>query len=135
MTKKLEKKFSGKHITKMNTKTVRELRSITKDKGFHGCCKLKKADLVAFLLEQSSEEMPTPEPRGWEKKRRRVARVKIIPGPQEIKNAASKAFSKVKNSMLELHDSAKNTLKGYVEGEARKENQEEEDADLTPHEH
>ena len=36
--------------------------------------------------------------------------------------------------MLELHDSAKKTLKGYVEAEARKENQEE-DVDLTPHEH
>ena len=138
MTKKFEKNFSGKHIIKMNTKTVRELRSIAKDKGFHGCCKLKKADLVAFLLEQSSEEMPTPAPRGWEKNRRSVAPVKIIPDPQEIKSAASKAFSKVKNSMLELHDSAEKTMKGYVEGEARKENQEEEeeeDADLTPHEH
>ena len=79
--------------------------------------------------------MPTPAPRGWEKNRRSVAPVKIIPDPQEIKSAASKAFSKVKNSMLELHDSAEKTMKGYVEGEARKENQEEEDADLTPHEH
>ena len=40
--------------------------------------------------------------------------------------------------MLELHDSAKNSLKGYVEDEARKENREEEgeeDVDLTPNEH
>ena len=40
--------------------------------------------------------------------------------------------------MLELHDSAKNSLKGYVEDEARKENreeEEEEDVDLTPNEH
>ena len=44
----------------MNTKTVRELRSISKDKGLHGHYKLKKADLVALLLEQSSEELPTP---------------------------------------------------------------------------
>ena len=39
--------------------------------------------------------------------------------------------------MLELHDRAKNSLKGYVEDEARKENreEEEEDVDLTPNEH
>ena len=39
--------------------------------------------------------------------------------------------------MLELHDSAKNSFKGYVEDEARKENreEEEEDVDLTPNEH
>ena len=32
----------------MNTKTVRELRSIAKDKGFRGYSKLKKTDLVAL---------------------------------------------------------------------------------------
>ena len=48
---------------KMNTKTVRELRSIVKDKGLHGFYKLTKADLLALLLEKSSEEMPTPPPR------------------------------------------------------------------------
>ena len=40
--------------------TIHELRSIAKDKGLHGCYKLKKADLLALLLEQSAEEMPTP---------------------------------------------------------------------------
>ena len=119
----------------MNTKTVRELRSIAKDKGLLGFYKLKKNDLVALLLEQSAEEMPTPAPRSKRKKRRSVAPVRIIPSPQEIRNAASKASSRVKNSILVLHDSAKKPLKGYVEGEARKENQEEEDVDLTPHEH
>ena len=63
MTRNFEKNFSGKHIIKMNSKTVRELRSIAKDKGLHGFYKLKKADLVALLLEQSSEEMLTPPPR------------------------------------------------------------------------
>ena len=91
--------------------------------------------MVALLLEQSAEEMPTPAPRSKRKKRRSVAPVRIIPSPQEIRNAASKASSRVKNSILVLHDSAKKPLKGYVEGEARKENQEEEDVDLTPHEH
>ena len=47
----------------MNSKTIRELRSIAKDKGLHGYYKLKKADLLALLLEQSTEEMPTPAPR------------------------------------------------------------------------
>ena len=88
--------------------------------------------MVALLIEQSAEEMPKPAPRSKQKKRRSV---RIIPSPQEIRNAASKASSRVKNSILVLHDSAKKPLKGYVEGEARKENQEEEDVDLTPHEH
>ena len=43
----------------MNTKTVRELRSIAKY-DLHGFYKLKKADLVALLLEKSAEEMRTP---------------------------------------------------------------------------
>ena len=120
----------------MNTKTVRQLKSIAKDKGIYGYYKLKKDDLFALLLEKSAEEIPTSEPRSKGKKRRSVAPVKIIPSTQEIKNAASKAFSNVKNSMLGLHNSVKKTWKGYVEDEARKENQEEEeDVDLTPHEH
>ena len=36
----------------MNTKIVRELRSISKNKGLCGFYKLKKADLFALLLEQ-----------------------------------------------------------------------------------
>ena len=44
----------------MNTKTLRELRNITFHKGIRDYSKLKKADLVA-LLEQLSEEMPTPQ--------------------------------------------------------------------------
>ena len=57
--------------------------------------------------------------------------------PKSIKNAASKAFSGAKNSILGLYDGAKKTLKGDVEAEDEKENQgeEEEDVDLTPHEH
>ena len=52
---------------KMNTKTVHEFRSIAKDKGLRGFYKLKKADLLALLLEQSSEEMPTLATEGqWE---------------------------------------------------------------------
>ena len=46
--------------------------------------KLKKDELVALLLEQSAEEMPTPEPRSKGKKRRSVATVRIIASPQEI---------------------------------------------------
>ena len=138
LTKNFEKNLSGKHIIKVNTKTtVHELRSIAKNKDLHGYYKLKQNELVALLLEKSAEEMPTPPPTSKGKKARPVAPVKIIPSPQEITNAVSKAFSKAKNSMQQLHDSAKKTLKGYAEGEARKENQEEEeeDVDLTPHEH
>ena len=57
-------------MIKMNSKTIRELRSIVKDKGFRTYYNLKKADLVALLLEQSTEEMPTSSLKG---------RGKIIP--------------------------------------------------------
>ena len=164
-----------KPIIKMNSKTVRELRSIAKYKVLRGYYKLKKDDLVALLLEESAQEMPSPLPRTKGKKRRFVLPAKIIPGPQEmnefekkeieksrpvvknrlnkwcnclihyvlktIKNAVSKIFSKAKNSILRLYDSAKKTLMGDIEDEAEKENQEnqeegeEEDVDLTPHEH
>ena len=50
---KFWKKIPQKHIIKMNTKTVRELRSTAKDKGLRGYYKLKKDDLAALLLEQS----------------------------------------------------------------------------------
>ena len=63
MTRNFEKKFPGKRTIETNTKTVRELRSIGKHKDLRGYYKLKKADLVAVLLEQSTEEMPTPPPR------------------------------------------------------------------------
>ena len=124
---------------KMNTKTVHELRSIAKDKGLHGYHKLRKDDLVALLLEQLAEEMSMPPSRSKGKKRRLATPVKIIPSPQEIKNATGKAFSRVKNHMMGLHDSAKKTLKDIVEKGAGKgqqqEEEEEKDVSLTPHEH
>ena len=114
MTKKFEKKFSGKHIIKMNTKTVRELKSIAKDKGLHGYYKLKKADLVALLLEQSSEEMPTSPPRASGKERRRALPVKIISSPQEMdefeKEEMKKSRPMIKNRLNEWY----NWLVDYV---------------------
>ena len=65
----------------MNTKTVRELRSIAKDKGLRGFYKLNKDDLLALLLEQSSEEMPAPPPRASGKKERHPLPVKIMSCP------------------------------------------------------
>ena len=76
--------FLQKHIIKMNTKTVRELRSIAKDKSLCGFYKLKKADLLALLLEQSSEEMPTLALRASGNERRPALPVKINPSPQEM---------------------------------------------------
>ena len=55
--------------------------------------------------------------------------------PKPIKNTIRKSFLRMKNSIMSLYDGAKKILKGYVEGEAKKENQEKEDVDLTPHEH
>ena len=45
------KKFPRKHIIKMNTKTVHELRSIAREKGLRGIYKFKKAELLVLLLE------------------------------------------------------------------------------------
>ena len=84
MNKKYEKYLSGKHVIKINTKTIHELKSIAKYKDLHGFYKLKKAEVLALLLEQSSEEMPTPPPRSKSKERRRALPVKIIPSPQEM---------------------------------------------------
>ena len=88
----------------MDTKAILELRNIVKNKGLHGYYKLKKADSVALLLEQSAEEMPTLQPRTKRKKRRPVLSVRIIPRPEEIKNAPSKVFSRVKSSLLGIDD-------------------------------
>ena len=146
----------------MNTKIVRELKSIAKDKGLRGYYKLKKADIVALLLEQPTEEMPTPPPRDrgkiitspqemneFEKeemkKSRPVVKNKLNEWsgwlvdyvPTQIKSTVSKTFLRAKSSIPGLYDGAKNTLNSDVEGEAEKQNQEEEeeDVDLTPHEH
>ena len=54
--------------------------------------------------------------------------------PKPIKKVVLKAFITFKNGILGLYDGAKETLKGIVKKEAE-EAEEEEDADLTPHEH
>ena len=91
----------------MNAKTIRELRSIAKDKGLRGFYKLKKADLLVLLLEQSSEEMPTPPPRANVKEGRRALPVKIISSPQEIdefeKEELKKSRLVVKNRLNEWY--------------------------------
>ena len=81
MTRNFEKNFPGKHLINMNTKIVRELRSIAKDKGLLGYYKPKKADLVALLLKKSAEEMLTPPLRVSWKEGRPVLLVKIISSP------------------------------------------------------
>ena len=104
---KISENFSGKHITNMNTKTVRELRSIAMDKGLHGYYKLKKADLLASLLEQLSEEMPSPPQRSKGKERKPVLLVKTIPSSQEIdeveKEEMTKSRPMVETRLSKLH--------------------------------
>ena len=51
MTRNKKKQQISEPIIKMNTKPVNELRSIAKDKGLCGYVKLKKAELIALLLE------------------------------------------------------------------------------------
>ena len=78
---KFLKKCLKKPAIKMNTKTVNEFRSIAKDKGLCGYYKLKKADLIALLLEQSTEEIPRPPPRNKVKKRKACTSRKDNPKP------------------------------------------------------
>ena len=91
----------------MNTKIVRELRSISNDKDLRGFYKLKKADLLALLSEQSSVEMPTPPPRVSGKERRSTPHVKIISSPQEMdefeKEEMKKSRPVVKNRLSEWY--------------------------------
>ena len=107
MNKKVEENFSGKHIIKMNTKEIFELRSIAKDKGLCGFYKLKKADLLALLLEESSKEMPAPSPKSKCKEGRRALPVKIIPSPQEMDEFEKKEMKKnrpvVESRLSRLH--------------------------------
>ena len=128
-----------KGIIKMNTKTVCELKVIAKNPDLHGYYMLKKTDLIALLSEESTEEIPRPPPRTKRYKRKR--RTKIISSSQEmdkfeIKNSASKVSSPANNSILRPFEGVIKTLKGDVEDEAEKENEEETDdnIDLTPHE-
>ena len=92
----------------MSTKTVRELRSIAKDKGLPGYYKLKKDDLFGLLLEQSAEEMLTTPPRARGSERRPVLPVKIISSPQEMdefeKEEMKKSRPVVKNRLNEWYD-------------------------------
>ena len=92
----------------MNTKTIRELRSIAKDKGLRVFYKLEKADLLSSSLEQSSEETSSPAPRSKGRGRRPVLPVKIIPSPQKMvefeKQDMKNSRPVVKNNLSELYD-------------------------------
>ena len=92
----------------MNTKTLRELRSIAKNKGLRGFYKPRKADLLVLLLEQSTEEMPAPAARSKRKERRSISPVKIIPSPQEVdeleKEEIKKSRAMVKDKPNEWYD-------------------------------
>ena len=104
MSINFEKNFSGKHIIKINTKTVRELKSIAKDKDLHCYYKHKKADLVALLLDQSAQKKKRRREKEEMKKSRPLVKNKLKKWydwlvdyiPKTIKNAASKAFLRAK---------------------------------------
>ena len=48
-----------KSLIKMNNRTVRELRDVAKKQVLRGYYKLRKADLIASLSEQSTKELPS----------------------------------------------------------------------------
>ena len=74
----------SEYITKMNTKTVRELRHIAKDQNLVRYYKLWKTELIALLSEKVTQKMPTLPSRSKEYKRMVVHPVKLIPHPKEI---------------------------------------------------
>ena len=84
------------------------MRSIAKEKGLRGFYKLKKADLLALLLEQSSEEMPTPPPRASGKEGGHALPAKIISSPQQTdefeKEEIKKSRPVVKNRLNKWYD-------------------------------
>ena len=96
-----------KNSVETYNRTVRELRSIAKDKGLHDYYKLKKDDFVSLLLEQPADEISTPAPRSKGKERRPVLPVKIIPSPQEMdefeKEEMKKSRPVVKNRLNEWY--------------------------------
>ena len=67
----------------------------------------KKAGLLALLLEQSAEKMPTPAPRSKDKERRFALPVKITLDHQEIdeyeKEEMKKSRLLVKNKLSKWH--------------------------------
>ena len=63
----------------MDTKTARQLRTIAKGKDLRRYYKLKKADLVTLLLEQSAEEMPTSPQRASGKEKMRALPINLKP--------------------------------------------------------
>ena len=107
LIRNFEKNFP-RNIIKMKTKTVRELRSFARGKGLRGYYRLRKDDLVALLLEQSAEEIPTPPPRARRTERRPVPPVRIIPSPHEMdefeKEEMKKSRPVVKDRLSELYD-------------------------------
>ena len=92
----------------MDTKTARQLRTIAKGKDLRRYYKLKKADLVTLLLEQSAEEMPTSPQRASGKEKRCALPIKIISSPQEMdqfEKEMKKSRPVVKNRLNEWYDS------------------------------
>ena len=89
---KIWNKFSAKHIIKMNTKAIRELKSIAKDKGLRGFYKPKKADLLALLLEQSSRRNAYATTEGkWEgRKACTSCKDNLMPSRNEKEQASGK---------------------------------------------
>ena len=86
----------------MNRKALSRIKAVV------AIISLRRPDLVALLLEQSAEEMPTSRPRASEKERRRANPVKIISRPQEMDEFEKEEMKNnrlvVKNKLNEWYD-------------------------------
>ena len=99
--------------------------------------------MVALLLEQSAEEMPTPPPRARGKERRPVLPAKIISSPQEMdefeKEEMKKSRPVVKNRLNKwydwLVDYVPKLIKNVVSKAFSRALKHKKIFDLTPHEH
>ena len=157
-------KLDSSSIIKMNNQTIRELRAVAKERGLRGYYKLLKAELVSLLESPIRPPrrpgqknslgkvtvLPKPEAmdifeRQEMTKTRPVVKKKLSEWydwlvsyvPKSIKEPVSKAFSKVKSSIMGLYEGGKEKLglKAKVEEKAEREHGEEHVEGLTPVKH
>ena len=89
----------------MNKQTIRKLKAISKEQGFHGYYKFKKANVISLLSEQLNQDMPILPTRTNKHKRDPITPVKTIPDPKEMEKYEEQHMTKngsvVKNKVNE----------------------------------
>ena len=76
--------------------------------------------MLALLLEQLSEEMPSPTPRSKGKERKPVLLVKTIPSPQEMDEAEKEEMKKSRPVVETRLSKLRKWLDNYVPNQLKK---------------